>query len=223
MLDVLAKFLPAGVLAAGTAATVLVGTPKPTPLRQPLAAAVPASFLGAGGSDVAIGADEVAKSGVSDYINRVYMLNATDGVSLYIGYHATQQGDKQMHSPTLCLPGSGWTPVEQQVVSISVAGRPVAVNRFILQMNASRILVYYWFQGRGRLTAGQGDLKLNAMWDALLTHRDEEALVRIIVPMTHGDSALVASTGLTPDSLAVRMASTIIQPLNQALPLPPGA
>lgn len=222
MLDIVAKFLPSGIFAVGAATTLLVGTPKPTPLRQPLTVAVPTSFLGSPGSDIAIGADEVAKSGVSDYINRVYMLNAAEGISLYIGYHATQQGDKQMHSPSLCLPGSGWTPVEQQLVTIPVAGKPVSVNRFILQMGTNRILVYYWFQGRGRLTAGQADLKLNAMWDALLTHRDEEALVRIIVPMPNGDTTAVASTGLTPDLLAARMADAIIEPLTNSLPAAPG-
>jgi EpsI family protein len=223
MLDVIAKFLPAGALAAGTAVTLLVGTPQPTPLRQPLTAALPASFMGATGTEVAIGADEVSKSGVSDYVNRVYMLNADEGVSLYIGYHATQQGDKRMHSPTLCLPGSGWTPVGEQIVTIPVANKPVAVNRFILQNGPNRILVYYWFQGRGRLTAGQGDLKLHAMRDALLTHRDEEALVRVIVPLTKSDTSVVANTGLTPDALAARFAAVIIPPLNNSLPAPPGA
>ncbi|MEO7043347.1 MAG: exosortase C-terminal domain/associated protein EpsI [Gemmatimonadaceae bacterium] len=223
MLDVVAKFLPATALAAGTAVTLLVGTPTPTPLRAPLVNAIPATFLGATPTKIAIGDDEVAKSGVSDYINRVYMLNADEGISLYIGYHATQQGDKRMHSPTLCLPGSGWTPIGEQVVTIPVANKPVAVNRFILQNGKNRILVYYWFQGRGRLTAGQGDLKLNAMRDALFTHRDEEALVRIIVPLVNGDSTPVGSTRLSPDSLAARLAETIIEPLNSSLPAPPGA
>ncbi len=223
MFDVVAKFLPVGALAAGTAITLLVGSPQPTPLRKPLTAALPATFLGATGTEVAIGDDEVSKSGVSDYVNRVYMLNADEGVSLYIGYHATQQGDKRMHSPTLCLPGSGWTPVGEQVVTIPVANKPVAVNRFILQNGPNRILVYYWFQGRGRLTAGQGDLKLNAMRDALFTHRDEEALVRIIVPLEKGDSTPVAATGLVPDSLAAHLAEAIILPLNNSLPAAPGA
>ena len=223
MLDVVVRFLPAGALAAGTAVTLLVGSPQPTPLRRPLAEAVPATFYGAPATEVAIGDDEVSKSGVSDYLNRVYMLNADEGVSLYIGYHATQQGDKRMHSPTLCLPGSGWTPVGEQIVSIPVNGTPTAVNRFILQNGANRILVYYWFQGRGRITAGQGDLKLHAMWDALRTHRDEEALVRIIVPLVKGDTAAVASTGLSPDALAARMAEEIVQPLNNSLPLAPAA
>ena len=223
MFDVIARFLPAGALAAGTAVTLLVGSPQPTPLRAPLTQALPASFLGAKGSEVAIGDDEVSKSGVSDYVNRVYMLNAEEGVAVYIGYHATQQGDKRMHSPTLCLPGSGWTPVGEQIVTIPVQNKPVAVNRFILQNGPNRILVYYWFQGRGRLTAGQGDLKLHAMRDALLTHRDEEALVRIIVPLAKGDKAPVANTGLAPDSLAARFAEAIIPPLNNSLPAAPGA
>ncbi len=223
MLELVAKFLPAGALAAGTAVTLLVGTPQPTPLRKPLAAALPASFMGAAYSDVAIGADEVSKSGVSDYVNRVYMLSANEGVSLYVGYHATQQGDKRMHSPSLCLPGSGWTPVGEQMVTIPIGGKPVEVNRFILANGPSRILVYYWFQGRGRITAGQGDLKMRAMWDALMTHRDEEALVRIIVPLVKGDTAAVANTGLSPDSLAARFAENIALPLNNSLPAAPGA
>ena len=116
MFDVIAKFLPAGALAAGTAVTLLVGSPQPTPLRQPLTAALPATFLGATGSDVAIGEDEVSKSGVSDYVNRVYMLNADEGVSLYIGYHATQQGDKRIRRRCACLALAGrlsasrWSP-----------------------------------------------------------------------------------------------------------------
>lgn len=223
MLDIVAKFIPAGALAAGTAITLLVGSPQPTPLREPLGKAVPATFMGAAGSDVAIGSDEVSKSGVSDYINRVYELSSTEGVALYIGYHATQQGDKRMHSPTLCLPGSGWTPVGEQIVTIPVANKPVAVNRFILQNGPNRILVYYWFQGRGRLTAGQGDLKLTTMRDALFTHRDDEALVRIIVPLVNGDSTPVASTGLAPDALAAKLAENIIAPLNRSLPAAPGA
>ena len=223
MFDAIARFLPAGALAAGTAVTLIVGSPTPTPLRTPLANAVPTSFFGATGTEVAIGDDEVSKSGVSDYLNRVYMLNADEGVSLYIGYHATQQGDKRMHSPTLCLPGSGWTPIGEQVVSIPVGGKPTPVNRFILQNGPNRILVYYWFQGRGRITTGQGDLKLHAMWDALRTHRDEEALVRIIVPLVKGDSASVATTGLSPDALAARMAQDIVQPLNKSLPVAPAA
>lgn len=223
MFDNAARYVPAFALAAGAALTGVIGTPHPTPLRAPLASTLPATFMGAPSKDIAIDKDEVEKSGVSDYINRLYLLSPDQPAALYVGYHATQQGDKRMHSPTLCLPGSGWTPVGEGIVNVPVNGKPVAVNRFILQSQAQKILVYYWFQGRGRLTTGQGTLKLNAMRDALLTHRDEEALVRIIVPIP-ADSAqkqTLANTGLPPDSVAARLASAVIEPLNRALPPAP--
>lgn len=219
MLGLLARYVPAAALAVGAAATAILGRPSPTPLRQPLGATLPAAFMGAAGRDIQLGADEVQASGVSNYINRLYYVSRDEPVALYVGYHATQQGDKRMHSPTLCLPGSGWTPVGEQTVAIPVAGKRTVVNRFVLQNRGEQILVYYWFQGRGRITAGQGDLKLNAIKDALLTHRDEEALVRIIVPMRGpGGYAPARSGAMAPDSVAVRLAAAAIPALNRALP-----
>lgn len=220
MISMIAKYIPMAALAAGAGITALVGTPRPTPLRQPLPTTLPATFLGVTGTDGPIGADEVAASGVANYLNRLFSFTKDEPVGLYVGYHATQQGDKRMHSPTLCLPGSGWTPVGEQTVAINAAGRHATINRFILQNHGQKILVYYWFQGRGRLTAGQGELKLNAIKDAFLTHRDEEALVRIIVPL-NDKLATVGTTGLSPDSVAVRLASAVISPLDQALPAAP--
>src|SRR5690242_5390458 len=118
MLDTAARVLPAIALATGAALTALIGKPTPTPLRAPLAATLPASFMGAPAKDMPIDKDEVAKSGVSDYINRLYFLAPDQPAALYVGYHATQQGDKRMHSPTLCLPGSGWTPVGEGLVTV---------------------------------------------------------------------------------------------------------
>lgn len=222
MRENLSRYLPAFFLAVGTAALPAIRTPDPTPLRRPLASVLPATFLGAPHEDITISKDEVAKSGVSDYINRIYNLAPDMPASLYVGYHATQQGqDNQMHSPSVCLPGSGWTPVGEGLVDIPVAGKAAKVNRFILQSENQRILVYYWFQGRGRLTAGTGDLRITTMRDALINHRDEEALVRIIVPMPPPGQTTVANTGLPPDTIATRLASAVVGPLNQAFPAAP--
>jgi EpsI family protein len=215
------RYLPAGAFALGAVFTVLIGKPEPMPLRKPLTAAAPAEWMGAPAKEVPIAADEVEASGVSDYLSREYEVAPDAAVGLYIGYHATQQGDKRMHSPTLCLPGSGWTPVNEATVPVPLANRTVNVNRFILQNGSNRILVYYWFQGRGRITSGQSELKLNAMRDALLTHRDDEALVRIVVPITGSEKNPVGSSGVLPDTLATRLASTIIGPIEQALPAAP--
>jgi D-arabinose 5-phosphate isomerase GutQ len=79
-------------------------------------------------------------------------------------------------------------------------------------------LVYYWFQGRGRITTGQAALKWNAMKDAFLSHRDEEALVRIVVPVgTDSLTAPVGRTGMVADSLATHLASVAIPSVFRAL------
>lgn len=214
------SYVPAGILCLGAAATFAAGKPQPTPLARPLAVSVPASFLGQPGKDFPIGADEIKVSGVSDLLYRSYDVGSASGpVLLYIGYHATQQGDARMHSPSMCLPGAGWTPTSASLVRVPLGDSTVAVNRYIMQHDQNRILVYYWFQGRGRVTAGETQLKLNAMFDALLTHRDEEALVRIIVPMDSPDPAKpVGTTDLTADSLALQLSATVIPMLQRALP-----
>jgi EpsI family protein len=220
MIPLFAKYLPAVVLAAGAGMSALIGSPQPTPLRRPLAATLPATFLGVPGTDVTIAPSEVEGSGVSDYLNRVYMLGKDESAQLYVGYHATQTGDKYMHSPSVCLPGSGWTPVSDKVVPIRFGNATANVNRYVLRNGSNTILVYYWFQGRGRLMAGPGELKMKTLKDGLLSHRDEEALVRVIVPL-NPQVATVASTGLSPDSVAVRLAEAAVPALNLALPAAP--
>jgi len=215
-------FLPAGLMTLGAVVTYLAGTPQPTPLARPLGQTIPAMFEGAVAKNAPIEAEEVRASGVSDYLNWDYDLGGVQPVSLYIGYHATQQGDKRMHSPTLCLPGSGWTPNDARLVPVAAEGHTYTVNRYMLQKGPYQILVYYWFQGRGRVTAGEGTLKLNAFKDALVSHRDEEALVRIVVPMgTARGSAPIGTSGLVPDSVASRLAAVTIPAVTRALPLAP--
>lgn len=216
------QYLPAALLLMGAAVTTVTGTPRAVPLRAPLAPTIPATFLGVSGTDRKIGDDEVRASGVSDYLNREFDIGGVAPASLYVGYHATQQGDKAMHSPTLCLPGSGWVPVDSRLVTVPTGNGTTAVNRFVLVKNGQQILVYYWFQGRGRITTGQTALKLNAVKDAFLSHRDEEALVRVVIPV--GTVTLtdpIGRTGLPPDSLATRLAALAIPSVGQALPAAP--
>jgi len=217
------RYLPAAFLTAGAAMTLAIGTPHPTPLVRPLGTTMPRTFMGHPATPLPIGADERRSSGVTDYLNQAYFLNDTTPVQLYVGYHATQQGDNRMHSPSLCLPGSGWTPIASSLVSVPLAaGGSATVNRFVLQKGGLRILTYYWFQGRGRITAGQAQLKFDALRDSFLYHRDEDALVRIIVPLPQGASSRpLAETQLTPDGIAARLAAKVVPELQRSLPPAP--
>src|SRR6185312_4900864 len=116
----------------------------------------------------------------------------------------------------------GWVPVDSRLVAIPTGQTQTQVNRYVLVKDGQQILVYYWFQGRGRITTGQTTLKLNAIKDAFFKHRDEEALVRIVVPVGKAPlTAPVGKTGLPPDSLATQLASIAIPSVQQALPKAP--
>jgi EpsI family protein len=60
------------------------------------------------------------------------------------------------------------------------------VNRYLLVNSGRRALVYYWYQGRGRVEADEYRVKLQLLRDSALRGRTEEALVRVVVPV-NGD------------------------------------
>jgi len=216
------RYFPTAVLGVGAAIAVWMGTPRPTPLARPLVEAIPATFYGATSHEVPLGPDEARVSGVTSYLSRAYELGGLGGVQIYIGYHATQQGTHGVHLPTLCLPGAGWVPVSSRLAAIPVAGESQLVNRYVLQQGQHFILVYYWFQGRGRITAGETALKVHTVIDALRSRRDEEALVRIVIPVaSDSPTATAGNTGVPADSVATQFAATIIPTLQRVLPAPP--
>jgi EpsI family protein len=57
------------------------------------------------------------------------------------------------------------------------------VNRYVLKNGAARAVVYYWYQGRGRVVASEYAVKWNLLRDAALAGHTEEALVRVVVPV----------------------------------------
>jgi EpsI family protein len=92
-----------------------------------------------------------------------------------------------------------------------VAGTYVQVNNYVLQRGSDRALVLYWYQGRGRIQANEYRVKIDLLRDAVLHRRTEEALVRVVVPLSD-DTATQAT------ALAERLASFVAQRLDAALP-----
>jgi EpsI family protein len=72
---------------------------------------------------------------------------------------------------------------------LKIGGRQVTVRRYLLAKQASRALVYYWYQGRGRVSSNEYKVKWELLRDAALKGRTEEALVRIVLPLTGDGTA----------------------------------
>jgi EpsI family protein len=136
------------------------------------------------GRDEAPLADDVlAQLGVDDYVNRQYARAGAVPVGIYVGYYASQRQGDTIHSPQNCLPGAGWRSVETSVVDVNTGDRTVRVNQFVIQKGLDRQLVFYWYQGRGRVIANEYRHKALLMMDAARLHRTNGGLVRMIAPI----------------------------------------
>ena len=142
--------------------------------------------------DETIDADTLAVLKANDYLVRTYR-NGEETAGLFIAYYRAQHAGESMHSPKNCLPGSGWQPVENDRVSLGIdpSGRPVWVNRYIVEKDGQRTLSLYWYQENGRTIASEYWGKIYMVWDTFRTGRRDGAIVRISVPMAtrDGDAA----------------------------------
>lgn len=125
--------------------------------------------------------------GVSDYLNRIYFTNTAPAVQVYVGYYASQATGDTIHSPKNCLPGAGWDPVASTYATIPVyRNRRIVVNEYVIQKDADKQLVFYWYQGRGRIIANEYVGKFWMIVDAISRNRTDGALVRVNTAMDDG-------------------------------------
>lgn len=208
----LTRWLPAGVLALGAVFTVGARLQRDLPLRRPLADVVPRALHGAVGHDVTISDAELVVAGATAYLMRQYAPPDTTrpGFSVYVGYYDSQTQGRTIHSPKNCFPGSGWEALASTTAAVPTAAGPVRANRYLLQKGSERALVLYWYQGRGRVAASEYRVKWDLLRDAALRGRSDEALVRIVVPVS-GREAVALETALA-------VASALIPALEEALP-----
>jgi EpsI family protein len=145
-----------------------------------------------------IGADIVRNLGVTDYLVCSFESDEPGRlVSLYVGYHETQvrregggSGENSIHPPKHCLPGSGWSIANHELVRLELPGFPeggALVNRLVIAKGNERQLVYYWYQGQGRVIAEDWKKVVWLFWDRASRQRTDGALVRFSVPVVRGD------------------------------------
>src|SRR5512139_3531927 len=152
---------PFAALAFSGALLLKVRAQEVMPLREPLAS-FPATVGSYQAEEVRISDEERRVAGMSDYIMRLYRSTADSSLafSLYVGYYDAQTQGKSIHSPKNCLPGAGWEPIFSGVRTITMPdGRPYTVNRYVIGNGRVKALVYYWYQGRGRIASDEYGVK----------------------------------------------------------------
>jgi EpsI family protein len=152
--------------------------------------------------------------GATDYVICTYYKNEQSagsrgqsprhpGVELYVGYHASQVRKEggggnanAIHPPEHCLPGSGWDIIDSKKVPISFTGLPEGrglreearrAKRFVIAHGEARELVYFWYQGQGRVITANEDVILFRFWNRATSGRTDGSLVRFTTPIERGD------------------------------------
>ena len=213
-------FLPAAILAIGCILLTGVRRQYAAPLGGPLRA-MPVALAGTDGREGSMSDDERRVSAVSDYMFRTFGPDSATTFSLYVGYYQRQATGKSIHSPRNCLPGVGWQTVESGKATVNSGTGMVTVNRYILANGPSQALVYYWYQGRGRVAHNEYTVKWDLLRDAVAHGRSEEALVRLVVPIRRAPGYSTAAWRARiqdAETVAQQAAKEIIPKLERALP-----
>jgi EpsI family protein len=206
------QYIPAGFLLLGCLSLLRIDRQAPTPLPRPLAL-LPADIEGYHGQDHVLAAAQEQDAGVSAYLLRTFSrLDTLPVFSIYVGYYDIQGQGKTIHSPKNCLPGAGWEPVDGGQEQLETPLGLVPINRYLLANRDQKAVVLYWYQGRGRVAANEYRVKLELLRDAALRGRTEEALVRVVVPVT--DSLAEGDA----DRLARSVARRLVPALQVLLP-----
>jgi EpsI family protein len=145
-----------------------------------------------------------------DTLTRLY--GGSGDVDLYIAFFKSQRAGVTPHSPKVCLPSNGWTEESSGTISINVPGEtaPITVNRYIVSHQEERSLVLYWYQTAHRVIANEYLAKFALIFDALRYRRSDEALIRVIAPISGQPEA-------EGEERAIRFIQTVYQPLKRQM------
>lgn len=166
-----------------------------------------------------------------DYLLSDYQGSDGEIVNLYVAYYSSQRKNDTPHSPGECIPANGWTIRKFERTIYRDRGAEWPINRVVIEKNAVKQLVYYWFDERGRKIANEYLAKWYFHADAVLMNRTDGALVRLVTQIRKGENeddadrrlqafvrvAMPAMSDYLPSSSSVRAKSAGFESKNPKL------
>jgi EpsI family protein len=131
---------------------------------------------------------------LDDYVNYNFY-KGKETVFLYIGYYSTIKKVGAAHSPLVCFTGQGWSLSDLESKSLKIGEEKIHIKRAIASIGDRKELLLYWFQAYDRTSAGSFLQKLNTLWSKFKNGREDNAFVRITVPMNGKSAEQAYSTG----------------------------
>ncbi|UCC80226.1 MAG: EpsI family protein [Candidatus Zixiibacteriota bacterium] len=101
-------------------------------------------------------------------------------VHLFFDYFRGQSNPGGPHSPRNCVPGSGWTILEETEREIKIDNRFIEIGSFNINRGGSTMIMDFWYITRYGETANDYIFKLYSMISSLTFKPNDVAFVRII-------------------------------------------
>jgi EpsI family protein len=119
--------------------------------------------------------------GADQTLERAYLNPATGAtVDLFVAWFQSQRGGAtQPHSPKVCMPGSGWMPVESTEIRMNTSRGEIPVQRYVVANHGVTGVALYWYQTPRRVVTGEWEAKFFTFADGMRDRRTDTAIVRI--------------------------------------------
>ena len=148
----------------------------------------PSRLVGRSMQPQALSAGELEILKPDDYLLANYSTGTDSDIGLYMIYYREQKEGSALHSPQVCIPGGGWTIVDDTVHSIELSdGSLLAVNRVIIQKGDVSQVVYYWIDQMGVTYTNEYLARASLLKSATFDQRSDGALLRVNTLVRDGD------------------------------------
>ncbi|MES2177436.1 MAG: exosortase C-terminal domain/associated protein EpsI [Gemmatimonadota bacterium] len=214
------QFVPAVILFIGAGFMLRTRGQSAVPLAASLDTVLE-SVDGFSTINQTISAEAQRVAGMTNWVARAYKKDSVIAFTALVSYYERQTQGKTIHSPKNCLPGAGWEIMKADATTLAVGGALYPVNHYILKNGKATAVVYYWYQGRGRVVANEYQVKWNLLRDAAVAGHTEEALVRVVayVPRNlHASDLTKTAEFQSADSLGRAISQRLVTEVNRVLP-----
>lgn len=120
----------------------------------------------------------------------------TRQVSLFVGYYLSLDKIGAVHSPLVCFPGQGWLISDEEIIPLKLAADDISFMSMIVTRGQHKQLTLYWYQAFDKTSKDTFYQKIYALISKYQNRREDNAFIRVIIPMNGQTRAEALKTGI---------------------------
>ncbi len=142
----------------------------------------------------------IKASGAEEAFSGRYADSSENVVSLYMGYRSTAflSNENFFHTPTVCIPSSGWVEkeVKRRLITDVAGFGSLEVMTMLIEKEGRRQLVYFWFQTKDKATYDKNISRFQLSMHAIQRDNTHALFMRPITPVYPSEGVEVAEARL---------------------------